>query len=205
MCDPWAFGWAQLLTIIGFFITIVIAVCGFRTFGRWKREKLEERRIEIAFEAWSIAYKSKIVFDYIRQPLVSDYEWEDMPASLGETENKRNRLGSYYTILKRIENKKEFFDCVVELQPKCMAVFDETVEDIFLELWKARTLIVSAAQMMLTTFRDEPLIPNEDNAKLKLELRADLWGWGDSEEGEIESGENYRASGSRLKLCVGRW
>ncbi len=88
MSNPWAFGWAQLLTIIGFFITIVIAFCGFRTFGRWKREKLEERRIEIAFEALSTAYKSKIVFEYIRQPLVSDYEWEDMPDGLGETENK---------------------------------------------------------------------------------------------------------------------
>lgn len=31
MNDPWAFGWTQLLTLIGFVITIGIAVDGFRT------------------------------------------------------------------------------------------------------------------------------------------------------------------------------
>lgn len=51
MSDPWTFGWTQLLTIVGFIITICIAVGGFRTFGRWKREKIEEKKIEIAFEA----------------------------------------------------------------------------------------------------------------------------------------------------------
>jgi len=40
MQDPWIFGWTQLLTIIGFAITIAIAVGGFRTFDGWKREKL---------------------------------------------------------------------------------------------------------------------------------------------------------------------
>lgn len=32
MQDPWIFGWTQLLTIIGFAITIAIAIGGFRTF-----------------------------------------------------------------------------------------------------------------------------------------------------------------------------
>jgi hypothetical protein len=44
--NPWEFGWTQVLTIIGFAITIAIAIGGFRTFGRWKRE-LIERRIEL--------------------------------------------------------------------------------------------------------------------------------------------------------------
>jgi hypothetical protein len=68
MSDPWAFGWTQLLTIIGFTITLGIAVTGFRTFGRWKREKLEERRIEVALDALALAYESKYVFSNIRSP-----------------------------------------------------------------------------------------------------------------------------------------
>ena len=59
--DPWAFGWTQVLTLVGFLITIVIAISGFRTFGRWKRERIEERRIDIAFDALSVAAESKIV------------------------------------------------------------------------------------------------------------------------------------------------
>jgi hypothetical protein len=44
--DRWAFGTTQLqlLTCIGFLITIGIAWTGFRTFERWHWEKIEERR-----------------------------------------------------------------------------------------------------------------------------------------------------------------
>ena len=48
MSDPWAFGWTQLLTLIGFAITIGIAAGGYQTFSRWKRQKIEERRISSA-------------------------------------------------------------------------------------------------------------------------------------------------------------
>jgi hypothetical protein len=58
MADPWTFGWTQLLTIIGFIITISIAVGGFRTFNRWKREKIEEKRIDIAIEALALVYEA---------------------------------------------------------------------------------------------------------------------------------------------------
>jgi len=60
MDNPWAFGWTQLLTLTGFGITIGIAVGGFRTFGRWKREKLEERRIEVAIDALASAIIRRI-------------------------------------------------------------------------------------------------------------------------------------------------
>jgi hypothetical protein len=56
MEKPWTFGWTQLLTIIGFCITIGIAIGGFRTFGRWKREKIEEKRIDVAIEALALTY-----------------------------------------------------------------------------------------------------------------------------------------------------
>lgn len=53
--DPWAFGLNHLLTIIGFAITLGIATAGFRSFAKWKREKIEERRIDIALEALALA------------------------------------------------------------------------------------------------------------------------------------------------------
>jgi hypothetical protein len=60
--DPWAFGWTQVFTLVGFGITITIAIGGFRSFERWRREKLEERRIETAFEALTIAHETKFIF-----------------------------------------------------------------------------------------------------------------------------------------------
>jgi hypothetical protein len=58
--DPWAFGWTQLLTIIGFCITVTIALGSFRTFNRWRREKIEEKRLDVALEALSIAYEAQM-------------------------------------------------------------------------------------------------------------------------------------------------
>jgi len=102
MSDPWAFGWAHVLTLIGFAITILIAIGGFKTFERWRREKIEERRIDIALEALSIAYESKAIFDRVRSGLAYEREWEDMAVKQGETERDRAERGSYYAVLKRL-------------------------------------------------------------------------------------------------------
>lgn len=117
MTDPWAFGWTQLLTIIGLCLTGGIAGFGFRTFDRWKREKVEEKRIEVAFDALTIAYETKFVFKIIRSPFASGYEWSDMPHREGDTEDKRSRRGTYYASFKRIQNNKEFFERIWNLQP----------------------------------------------------------------------------------------
>ena len=79
MTDPWAFGWTPLLTIIGFFVTIGIAHFGFRTFERWKREKIEEKRIDIAIEALELAYDCQEVFEIIRSVGTLGSEYADMP------------------------------------------------------------------------------------------------------------------------------
>ncbi len=109
MTTPWTFGWTQLLTIIGFIITTTIAIGGFRTFGRWKKEKIEEKRIDTAIDALVIAYESKFVFDTIRSIMSFSYEWEDIPASYG-SEAERNTRGPFYATLSRIDAHKEFFE-----------------------------------------------------------------------------------------------
>src|SRR5260370_40659673 len=83
-----------MLTVIGFTITLGLGVAGFRSFKKWRREQIEERRIEVAFEALNIAYKAKHVFEHIRAPLIYDYEWDDMPAVLGDTNDRRRHRGS---------------------------------------------------------------------------------------------------------------
>ena len=88
MATAWTFGWTQLLTIVGYIITIAIAVGGFRTFGRWKKEKIEEKRIETAIEALALVYESKFIFDHIRSEMSFAYEWKDMPDGYGTEERE---------------------------------------------------------------------------------------------------------------------
>jgi hypothetical protein len=174
MPDPWIFGWSQLLTMIGFVITICIALGGFRTFGRWKREKIEEKKIEIAFEALSIAYEAKFIFDVIRSPMSFAYEWEDMPRNTGESDQNWSDRGSFYAILKRIERNKDYFDRLWKLQPRFMAMFGPETESIFLLLHQARRFIEVSAQM-LGRKRDDSEQWNENRQRLRQRMEADVW------------------------------
>ena len=138
MASPWDFGWTQLFTIVGLVMTGCISIAGLRTFDKWKREKLEERRIECALDALSIAYHTKHIFDYVRSPMSSSYEWEEMPGKPGEPEERRAKRGEYFAVLKRIEKTKDFFDSVWKLQPRFITLFGAETEETFLILHKAR-------------------------------------------------------------------
>jgi hypothetical protein len=173
MSDPWAFGWTQLLTIIGFIITVAIAIGGFGTFGRWKREKLEEKRIDTAIETLALVYESKSIFDHIRNEMSFGYEWQDMPEKQGESEQLRNARAPFYAILKRIEASKDFFDRAWKLQVRCMALFGPEVEETFLLLQRARREIEVSAGMLLQD--PEPQNETKDNLEFRVSLRADVW------------------------------
>jgi hypothetical protein len=146
--DPWSFGWTQLFTIIGFVITSVVAVGGFRTFDRWRREKIEETKIETAFDFLAIAYESKYVFEAIRSPLTFDYESKDMPKFPGESDSEYKRREPFFAILKRIELHNEFFGRFFKLQPRCMAILGKDTGDLFFLAHKARRQIEVSAQML---------------------------------------------------------
>src|SRR6202035_1305526 len=126
------------VTLLGFAVTAIIAYFGVRSFRRWKREQLEERRIKIAFQALKLAYQSTFIFEHIRSPLIEDYEWHGMPQLAGDDESKRRSRGTYFAIMKRIELNSDFFKAVWDIQPACMAIFGADVQKTFLELHQAR-------------------------------------------------------------------
>lgn len=178
MSNPWEFGWTQLLTIIGFAITSVIAVSGFRTFGRWKREKVEERRIETALDALTLAYQSKDVFRYIRGAMSYGQDWADMPAVPGDAEEARSLRGSYYVVGKRVVQHADFFDRAWKLQPRVMAVFGEEAEEIFKRLHNARATVQVASKTLAFEMPLNPVRESEDDRRLRGQLVNDLWGTG---------------------------
>jgi hypothetical protein len=179
MTNPWTFGWTQLLTIIGFLITIAFALGGFHSFGRWKKEKIEEKRIDTAIDALALVYESKFIFDFIRSNLTYPYEWEDMPPGFVTDGRERNTRGVFYAILKRIKINKEFFERAWKIQVRCTALFGPEVEEIFLLMQRARREIEVSAEMLL---RDpEPTFKSEDNLETWKGFRADVWlGYGAS-------------------------
>ena len=174
MNDPWIFGWTQLLTLLGFLITITIAVVGFRTFDRWRREKLEEKRIEVAFEAMALAHESVYIFRNIRSPLSTSSEYADMPRRPDKSDEHWHGRGTYYVILARITQNRDFFERLFKLQPRFMALFGSETEPTFVKCHKARRHIEVSAQMLMRYFDDGG--PLNDNAqRQRNQWESDIW------------------------------
>lgn len=192
--SPWSFGWTQLLTLIGFAITIAVALGGFRTFDRWKREKIEERKIEIAFDLLEISYESKYVFEAIRSPMTLGYEYKDMPRLPNESDFDYDRRGPYYAVLKRLEQHNDFFVRFFKLQPRCMAIFGEKTGDLFLLLHQARRSIEVSAQMLCSD-HDLP-------QTLMEQMRRDIWDHKEFEAEKDEVGKKLKDFRSKVEsIC----
>jgi hypothetical protein len=135
--------------LIGLAMSGLFAFLGLRTFEKWRREKIEERKIEIAFEALTLSYESTSVFDRMRARYSRSAEWADMPAIEGETEEQRTKRGTPYSVLQRIENHKDFFERVWKLQPRYIALFGAGAEDAFANFHSARRKIEFAAYELM--------------------------------------------------------
>lgn len=171
MTDPWAFGWTQVFTLVGLVVTITIAIAGFRTFNKWRREKLEEKRIEVAIDALALCYEARFIFDGIRSPMAYPSEWNDMPAIGANAE--RSQRGAFYATLKRVRANKDFFDRAWKIQVKCAALFGSNVEDVFLLMQKARREIEVSAEMLMHD--PHPQNATDDNRRLWQKWRNNVW------------------------------
>ncbi len=174
---------APVLTLLGFGITAVLAVMGLNTFEKWKREKIEERRIETAIDALALAYELKIVFRSIRSSMSSEVDYEKMPIIEGETSAQRSARGSYWVVGRRVYDNKGYFDRVWKLQPVVMAIFGEDIEIVFGKLHEARAMVQVASQ---TLTWDAPPSNTEDNRVLHRQLRTDLWGGGSNDVDRVQ-------------------
>ena len=184
MSDPWTFGWTQVLAIAALLLTSVVSVLGLRTFGKWRRETIEGRRIEVAVEALSLTYQSRFIFENIRAPIVYEYEYDDMPGISGESDDERARRGKYFGVLRRIERNSEFFKEVWRVQPRVMALFGADTEAIFREMHEARRQMEVSAGLLFQHFREErDKQLTEDTKRLRQEQREDI-DWAEASGGK---------------------
>jgi hypothetical protein len=171
MNDPWAFGWTQLLASVGLVVSVVVSFLGLRTFGKWQREKVHEKKLEIAFEALSLAYESEMIFEDIRRRFVREYEWADMSTE-GMTKEQIENSRSMLAIINRFSRHAGFFDRVLTLQPKFMAVFGSKSEETFHKLHRARNMIQGACDVLIQTPNPKA---GTDEWDLCLQMRSDIW------------------------------
>jgi hypothetical protein len=149
-----------VVALVGIAVTGTVAMLGLQSFAKFKREKIEERRIEVALDALTLAYESKFVFQMIRARAFTSDEHEsgsDVSYSVpgGIKTRLRTTQLSPYAVLKRIEKSAEFFERVRKIEPRFMAVFGAETEQIFAQLYSARTQLEAAVGQLFEMGRIE--------------------------------------------------
>lgn len=186
------------LTVIGFGLSTILAIAGLKTFSRWKREKVEERRIETAIDALALAYESKVVFRAIRSPHSNELEHKNMAVKEGESEEDRQMRGAYWAVGKRVLENRDYFERAWKLQPLVMAIFGEHMEKVFEELHNARSIVQVASQTLTWELPLTPTVRTKEDYELRVQLRNDLWGTKAGEDRVETSLEAFRKGIERV-------
>jgi hypothetical protein len=138
---------AATVALFGVIVTGCFAFAGLRTFNRWKRKKLEEKRIDVAIDALAIGFEASIVFDDIRTRFARVHEYADM--KIARNDQTSQQQGGPYAVLKRMEAKQPFFDKALSLEPKFVAVFGRDKDGIFELLFSARRQVIVTAETLI--------------------------------------------------------
>lgn len=141
--SPREFGWTPLVGLVQIFMAALTAVLGFRTFAKWKREKLEEQKILLAAEAVSLAYEARAIFAHIRE-----CGEEITPDVFTLDKNDEWRRLVHLRPKKRVGEKSKYFAATRRIRPKLMAFFGPDKEACFKKIERARDSIVSASDTL---------------------------------------------------------
>jgi hypothetical protein len=178
---------APSIALLGLLLTAGIAIAGFKSFGRWKREKIEERRIEVALDALAIAYEAGFRMEAIRSRFPRESELVD--------ERKKDEDGAFvaaklrqgqsgpYAVLKRLRANSDYWDTVFTIEPKFMAIFGAETQEIFQLLYEAKMIVETSASALF----EEAIIehdPADTETRERLrKLRVDAF----ASKGKIEA------------------
>jgi hypothetical protein len=97
---------------------------------------------------------------------------------------------------------KDFFERVFKLQPRCMALFGQQAEDIFILLHKARREVEVSSEMLSWKVHN-PIGPVPDhNARFWEQCRRDIWDHGDFEPEKDKVGKKLAEFRSKMEgMC----
>jgi hypothetical protein len=187
-------GWA---TLIGAFAVIYAAHKGSDTFKQWRRQKSEERRIELAEQVLTLAYKLRRAIEGIRSPAMFEPEssvvYEELRRNGVIDDNTpaghRGILATAQATLSRTNNNKPLWDSLLDTMPSAKAIFGDEVETALNLIWTQRNRIIVAAQRYARTIHDRNA-PTEDAMERQImrneRTEAIIWaGAGENGEDEI--------------------
>jgi hypothetical protein len=141
---------------IGAGISIAFAAyIGRDTFTDWKRQKQEERRIEIAERVLTLAYRLRYDFQSVRTPLIDQSEFDEAESVLRDdsgvwwdkqSEALKQRAVTAQVIMNRLSRHHEDWQRIWELKPPALAFFGTTVEEQLDVFWQQYCSLLADAE-----------------------------------------------------------
>jgi hypothetical protein len=104
-----------------------------------------------------------LVVEEIRWRHLKTYEYAEpnMPGASEPHPGLVNEIAGPYAILKRLEAKQSFFDKVLSLEPKFLAVFGRDKTEIFKRLYSARRQVIVTAETLIEDIQSGAPASNE--------------------------------------------
>jgi hypothetical protein len=166
--QAWA-GFAQAAVIL------FVGIKGATAFDVWRRQKIEERRMDAAERILTLAYRVRRALSSIRHPMMwaaaleaakkTRIEKGDAPGTLDQGEGK-NRVYAQAT-LDRINAFSAEWDEMAAITPIAAALFGPKLETDLERLWRQRNIVAGAAE-------DYAEDDGSDRDHTRR-IRADLW------------------------------
>jgi hypothetical protein len=164
-------GWA---TLAGAVAVVYAARTGANTFGAWKRQKQEERRMDAAEKILTLAYRLKRNLTSVRNPGMLGYEIETAKEKLSGhdwydalTEAQKAKAQTAQAILLRLIRYQEDWDKIFELMPIALALFGEPVESHLQSIWRQVVAVRVSAETYATY--------DGADAEFQQRIERDIW------------------------------
>jgi hypothetical protein len=189
-------GWA---TLIGALAVFYAAHKGADTFQQWRRQKSEERRIELAEQVLTLSYKLRRAIEGIRSPAMFEPEsstvYDELTKNGVINDNTpvghKGILATAQATLSRTNSNKQLWDSLLDTMPSAKAVFGDEIETALNQIWTQRGRIIVAAQRYARTIHDRHAPTDEaleQQLKRNERVEAIIWaGAGENGDDEIAS------------------
>jgi hypothetical protein len=147
----WMQAWAGFAQAGAVFIAAAIAT---NTYKSWRKQKLEERRIEAAERVLTLAYRVKDAFTVIRSPVRSSAATDEAIFNLINSglnleeisKEKREKIVESQVILDRINRYVDLWQEFSATLPVGSALLGEETDAALRNLWRQKTVICVAAE-----------------------------------------------------------
>jgi len=168
--------WIELVRAVPSVVTAITAIVGVvigaRGLHRWRAEAIGKRKAELAEEVLADFYQARDIIQAARSPGSFGSEGSTRAKADWESEDDTRTLNAYFATVERLNNQRQFFAQLHARRYRFIALFGLSAGEPYDDLFRIRSGIISAVQMLIMTHqnRDQGSLPTN-----RLEWQGIIW------------------------------